>query len=150
MIKLMTNRHKHSLTKELGIQPSAHCQNNDEKCIQKHKEAAKVASNLPTRKLLEELTKLDNMELRTDSLLDELSVPTINVSFEKLFMASDDVSEWKRLFKELGVGPTVLTARMIEATGHASTSIPFHNVTLSNYEEVRDALNGTKFASFLH
>ncbi len=43
--------------------------------------------------LVEELKKLDDMENRVDDLLKELDVPTIKVSFEKLFQSGDDVSE---------------------------------------------------------
>ena len=98
---------------------------------------------------MKKLTKLDNMENAVDDLLEKMSVPTIRVSFEKLF-SSSDVSEWKKLFGELGVGPSNLTRSAIVRAGHAATSLPFHNITLENYAEVKMALNGTKFASLLH
>ena len=100
--------------------------------------------------LLKELTKLDAMENAVDDLLDRMGVPTIRVSFEKLFSSSDDVSEWTRLFGELGIGPTNLTRSDIDRAGHAATSLPYHNITLGNYDEVKMALDGTKFASLLH
>ena len=64
-------------------------------------------------RLLKELTKLDAMENAVDDLLDRMGVPTIRVSFEKLF-SSSDVSEWTRLFGELGIGPTNLTRSDID------------------------------------
>ena len=100
-------------------------------------------------RLLKELTKLDDMENAVDDLLDRMGVPTIRVSFEKLF-SSSDVREWTRLFGELGIGPTNLTRSDIDRAGHAATSLPYHNITLGNYDEVKMALNGTKFASLLH
>ena len=100
-------------------------------------------------RLLKELTKLDDMENAVDDLLDKMGVPTIRVSFEKLF-SSSDVSEWTRLFGELGVGPSNLTRSDVDRAGHAATSLPYHNITLGNYAEVKMALNGTKFASLLH
>jgi hypothetical protein len=37
-----------------------------------------------------------------------------------------------------------------ERPGHAATRVPFHNFTLSNYNEVRDTLAGTEFEILLH
>jgi hypothetical protein len=85
---------------------------------------------------------------KTDTILDQYNVPTIHVSFEKLFADNEDVSEWKRIFDFLGVGPRDnLTRKDIERAGHAATSIPF---TLSNYNDVRDTLAGTEFEILLH
>ena len=44
---------------------------------------------------------------------------------------------------------------MTEKTLHSAmndlaTGIPFHNVTLGNYEEVKKVLEGTEFESLLH
>lgn len=104
---------------------------------------------LPTKKLVQTLKDLDDRENEVDNVLDRLNVPTVKVSFERLFLAGKDVEEWLRVFRFLGTGPTNLTASDVEKAGHAATSIPFHNITLSNYEEVRSALNGTKFADLL-
>ena len=141
-------RHKHNHNPKTD----AHCQQDDEECIKKHLDAGS-GIHLPAGegRLLKELTKLDDMENAVDDLLDRMGVPTIRVSFEKLFSSSsDDVSEWTRLFGELGVGPTNLTRSDIDRAGHAATSLPYHNITLGNYDEVKMALNGTKFASLLH
>ena len=106
---------------------------------------------LPTRNLIKELEKLDDMENRGDDLLKDLNVPTIKVSFEKLFQSGDDVSEWKRIFTYLGVGPTSnLTSHDVEKAGHAATSIPFHNETLKNYDEVKATLASSQFETLLH
>ena len=93
---------------------NAHCQNDDKDCIQQQLKGG-TGIILPTRNLVEELKKLDDMENRVDDLLMELNVPTIKVSFEKLFQSGDDVSEWKRIFTYLGVGSTSnLTSRHVE------------------------------------
>ena len=91
------------------------------------------------------------METRVDELLTSFNISAIYVSFEKLFSAGSDTSEWVRIFEYLGVGPTSnLTIGDVERAGHAATSIPFHNMTLSNYEEVREILAETKFEHLLH
>ena len=91
------------------------------------------------------------MEEKTDQLLEQYNVPTIHVSFEKLFTTDKDTSEWRRIFDYLGVGPRDnLTRHDIDKAGHAATSIPMHNVTLSNYDEVRKVLLGTRFEHLLH
>jgi len=65
---------------------NAHCQKNDEDCIQQQLKGG-TGIILPTRNLVEELKKLDDMENRVDDLLKELDVPTIKVSFEKLLLS---------------------------------------------------------------
>lgn len=98
-----------------------------------------------------QLKEAADREDRVDNLLKELNVPTIHVTYEKLFLAGSDTAEWMRIFEFLGVGPTAnLTVSEVEQAGHAATSIPVHNITLSNYEEVKDVLDGTEFYSLLH
>eukprot|EP00571_Detonula_confervacea_P014488 CAMPEP_0172307628 /NCGR_PEP_ID=MMETSP1058-20130122/8446_1 /TAXON_ID=83371 /ORGANISM="Detonula confervacea, Strain CCMP 353" /LENGTH=285 /DNA_ID=CAMNT_0013019845 /DNA_START=45 /DNA_END=898 /DNA_ORIENTATION=- len=143
LLDVMISRHKHSLSKKDNGKEgkiSAHCQKDDEKCL---KNQLKAGSGilLPTRRLVSHLQHLDDSENRVDNLLEMMNVPTIIVSFEKLFLAGEDTSEWTRIFKYLGAGPTAnLTAGEVEKAGHAATSIPFHNVTLGNYDEVRSTL----------
>lgn len=106
---------------------------------------------MPTKKVVSILEELDGIERRVDNLLEELEVPVIHTTFERLFAAGNDTTEWMRLFSFLGVGPTTgLTASDVRKAGHAATSSTFHNVTLLNYEEVRRTLSGTKFESLLH
>ncbi|KAL7541636.1 hypothetical protein ACHAXR_011081 [Thalassiosira sp. AJA248-18] len=153
LLDVMISRHKHSLSKkDHGTEGkiSAHCQKDDRECLKQHLKAG-TGISLPTRRLVSQLQQLYDMEGRVDKLLERMHVPTISVSFEKLFLAGSD-SEWKRIFQFLGVGPTEnLTAAEVEKAGHAATSMPLHNVTLSNYEEVRNTLLGApNFASLLH
>ena len=90
-------KHNHGSSKT-----HAHCQQDDSECIKKHLEVGS-GIHLPVNdgRLLKELTKLDAMENAVDNLLDKMGVPTIRVSFEKLFSSSDDVGEWTKLFGEL-------------------------------------------------
>lgn len=128
---------------------SSHCQKDDEECLNAQLKAG-IGIVLPTKKLVKELHHLHKMEQKTDEILEQYKVQTIHVSFEKLFSANGDTSEWRRIFDYLGVGPTNFTHSDIEHAGHAATSVPMHNVTLSNYEEVREILTGTEFEVLLH
>jgi hypothetical protein len=127
----------------------SHCQKEDKKCIQSQLKAG-TGITLPTKHLLKELKHLHEMEERTDRILREYKVPTIHVSFERLFSIDEDTTEWKRIFDYLGVGPRHLTRKNIEDAGHAATSIPLHNLTLGNYHEVRSVLIGSEFEHLLH
>ena len=134
----------------ISIYLSAHCQKGDEECLKAQLQAG-TGIELPTKNLLKELKHLHDMEERTDKILQEYNVPTIHVSFERLFTSDEDTSEWRRIFDYLGVGPKhQLTRQDIEKAGHAATSIPLHNVTLSNYDEVRSILIGSEFEHLLH
>ncbi len=128
----------------------AHCKEGDKECIAAHLKYGKGVL-LPTKKLLLKLEGGLDLEKRIDKLLEKLNVPTINVTYEGLYFG-EDASEWMRIFRFLGVGPSQnLTPQDVEEAGQfVSTSVSYHNVTLGNYEEVRSTLNGTKFASLLH
>ncbi|KAL9188792.1 hypothetical protein ACHAXT_007170 [Thalassiosira profunda] len=141
----------HQFTHRRNETIDAHCQVGDEECIQKQMKAG-AGIELPTRRLLKELKVLNDMEQRTDRLLADMKVPTIHISYEKLFLVGNDTSEWARVFDFLGVGPSKeeLTVDAIKKAGHAATSVPFHNTTLSNYAEVREVLLGTEFERLLH
>lgn len=146
LLDVVISRYKHKGNKG---NINAHCRKDDEKCVQQHMKAS-TGFVLPTRSLLSQLKELNDMEMRTDRLLSKMKVPTIHVSFEKLFMGTD-ASEWTRTFAFLGVGPSGdVSMADVEEASHAATSIPYHNVTLSNYAEVVDVLLGTEFDSLLH
>ena len=135
---------------QLTYKFSSHCQKTDEKCVKAQLQAG-TGIELPTKNLLKELKHLHDMEERTDNILEQYNVPTIHVSFERLFTNDEDTHEWKRVFDYLGVGPRHrLTRKDVEKAGHAATSIPFHNVTLSNYDEVKSVLVGSEFQHLLH
>ena len=147
MLDVIISKHKHSTN---GKKIQAHCLNGDEKCVKQHLRAG-TGISLPTARLLKDLADLDDRELRVNRLLAKMNVPTIHVSFEKLFSAGSDTSEWTKIFNYLGSGPSKdLTAADVERAGHVATSIPFHNVSLSNYKEVKEVLLGTEFESLLH
>jgi len=141
---------KHNLINEASYSHLSHCKTGDVNCIKRHKQHG-TGIDVPTQDLLERMTKMERFQDRYDKMLDELKVPHIKVTYEKLYH-STDAEEWMRIFRFLGRGPgSNLSRNLVEkAMEHAGTSSPFHNVSISNYEEVRDMLNGTKFERLLH
>ena len=145
LLDVLISGHKHRVG-----HVDAHCAKDDEECIKLHLSLG-TGLVLPTKRLLAEIRRKTKEEDDVDCLLEELGVPHIKVSFEKLYY-SDDAEEWMRIFRFLGVGPTEgLTRKHVhEATKHAATHSPHHNVTLENYEEVRRLLVGTEVEGLLH
>ena len=129
----------------------AHCRKGDARCITQHLKAGKGMA-LPTQILLKKLTRLAEQEDKTDALLAELKVPHIQVTYERLYQAGNDTSEWTKIFKFLGVGPADgLSREQLEgAMKFAPTSKPSHRTTLANFDEVSSVLKGTKFEGLLH
>jgi len=127
-----------------------HCMLNDTKCIEEHKKFG-IGLHVPMENLMITLKKMRKDGRKFNKLLLKMNVPHIKVSYEKLFYG-DNVDEWKRIFLFLGRGPVHnLSRNLVEkAMEHVGTSSPFHNVTISNYEEVRDMLIGTNFERLLH
>jgi len=87
-------------------------------------------------------------------LLMKMKIPHVQVTYERLYYNGDDTSEWRKIFKFLGVGPAHskdLTRRHLEgAMEHVATSIPMQNVTLKNFDAVSKILKGTEFEGLLH
>jgi len=127
-----------------------HCRLDDVKCIEEHKKFG-IGLHVPTENLMITLKKMRKDGRKYNRLLLKMNVPHIKVSYEKLFYG-DNANEWKRIFLFLGRGPAHnLSRNLVEkAMEHVGTSSPFHNVTISNYEEVRDMLIGTNFERLLH
>jgi len=128
-----------------------HCLQDDMKCINAHKN---VGSNiyLPLDTLLYELHDRSARNTEVDLQLKLFNVTHIKVSYEELF-ESNDAEEWMRIFRFLGRGPGFhLTKEQVEIAMEtvATSNKPSHNVSISNYKEVRDVLKGTEFESLLH
>jgi len=129
----------------------AHCKVDDVECLKLH-ELASQGLSVPVGEMLEHLFKDYEAEEHVDQVLEDLNVPHIHVSYEKLYFGDDISSEWMRIFEFLGVGPANgLTDQQVhDAMQTAATFNPSHKDTLVNYEEVRDAVKDTPFESMLH
>lgn len=113
--------------------PAAHCAVDDEECIEQHKRAG-LGLQVPVDDLMERLEAEWHKENEVDRLLQELGVPHVKVSFEKLFTSSDgnDISkEWARILTFLGFDASHLTPELVEkAMKHAATSNADHKETI--------------------
>ena len=129
-----------------------HCHVSDEECAKKAKEAS-MGLQLPTKKLLDKLKRDRDIEAKVDKLLEDNNVPHVQVTYEELYYGKDGgVGEWMKVFNFLGKGPGegLTTEQLHGAMEHVATNIPMHNVTLGNYEEVKEILKETEFESLLH
>ena len=141
-----------SVYKHRNNHAPAHCKVGDQACIEAHIKAAQ-GLKVPVEDMMMRLEQEYEAEIMVDRVLQELGVPHVYVSFDELFHGDNIAKEWARIFAFLGVGPKEdsLTTEMVEkAMMHAATHSPYHNETIENYEEVRDALMGTKFENLLH
>jgi len=151
MLDVILSRIKHdTMIEAANLTGRAHCRLDDVKCLEEHKKFG-TGLHVPIENLLEKLKQLHKIQKNSEKKLEDLRVPHIKVSYEKLF--NDDISmEWEKIFRFIGRGPVHnLSKELLEkAMEHVATSSPFHNVTILNYEEVRDILVGTSFEKLLH
>ena len=133
-----------------GGNERAHCAPNDSECIELMNKYG-IGMMVPIDSLLKELRKIALMEDTFDGYMEKFKVPYINVTYEELYLR-DNAEEWMRIFRFLGKGPSSgLSKKQVdEVMEHASTSSRFHNVTMSNYIDVRNLLIGTEFENLLH
>lgn len=153
LLDVQISRRKHSSHKTIG----AHCMKGDLKCIEKGVNAS-MGLDLYTGnmgRLFNRLDTLQKYEDRVDELLLKMNVPHVQVKYERLFNVDGkggDIEEWEKIFSFLGTGPaTGLTRERLEGgMKHAATHPTGHNTTLANYDEVAEALKGTKYENLLH
>ncbi len=151
LLDVQISRRKHSL----HTTTAAHCMKGDLECIQKNSFTGLDLYGGEMDKLYNHIDFLQNHEDRVDELLTKMNVPFVQVRYERLYNVDGkggDIEEWEKVFSFLGVGPaTNLTHKQLErGMKHAATHPPGHNMTLANYDEVAEALKGTKFENLLH
>ena len=150
LLDVVISKYKHSIYK--GGVAAAHCMKGDSECIEKGIKAS-TGLELPTDTLLDTLQEYDTLENKVDEMLKKMKIPHVRVTYERLYYNGNDTSEWRKIFKFLGVGPAHskdLTRRHLEgAMEHVATSIPMQNVTLKNFDAVSKILKGTKFEYLL-
>ena len=106
---------------------------------------------IPINETLAYLETMTQDEDNVDALLDDMNVPHVHVTYDKLYHA-DNADEWMRIFEFLGVGPAQdLTLEHVQsAMSMAPTSSVHHRDTVSNFDELKEALQGTDFEVLLH
>eukprot|EP00568_Trieres_chinensis_P009477 CAMPEP_0183297548 /NCGR_PEP_ID=MMETSP0160_2-20130417/4817_1 /TAXON_ID=2839 ORGANISM="Odontella Sinensis, Strain Grunow 1884" /NCGR_SAMPLE_ID=MMETSP0160_2 /ASSEMBLY_ACC=CAM_ASM_000250 /LENGTH=382 /DNA_ID=CAMNT_0025459397 /DNA_START=51 /DNA_END=1199 /DNA_ORIENTATION=+ len=151
-LDFVISSNKHKLSKNQGNVISAHCEKGDKECLGKHLNASK-AMNLPTKNLLSNLKRISQQEDGVDRYLQEMGIPHVSVSYERLYSGDETaLAEWRRVFEFIGTGPTDnLTPEQLQnAMETEVTHLPLHNQTLSNYNEVKNMLTGTEYECLLH
>ena len=150
MLDVIISSYKHKIYDSAIT--AQHCHVGDAECAERAKEASRNLQ-LPTKKLLFKLRRDKADEDKIDEMLVEMNVPHVQVAYEELYYGKDGgVNEWMKIFKFLGIGPgeRLTEKKLHSAMNDLATGIPFHNVTLGNYEEVKKVLEGTEFESLLH
>jgi len=150
ILDALLSKFKHRLMRSQEINEIAHCAPNDSECVELMKKYG-IGILVPIDSLLKELREIALMEDKFDRYMKEIKVPHINVTYEELYL-SNNAEEWMRIFRFLGTGPSSGLSRkhVDEIMEHTSTSSRFHNVTISNYIDVRNLLVGTEFENLLH
>eukprot|EP00588_Corethron_pennatum_P000407 CAMPEP_0194287598 /NCGR_PEP_ID=MMETSP0169-20130528/35105_1 /TAXON_ID=218684 /ORGANISM="Corethron pennatum, Strain L29A3" /LENGTH=329 /DNA_ID=CAMNT_0039034347 /DNA_START=193 /DNA_END=1179 /DNA_ORIENTATION=+ len=126
------------------IYTSAHCKAGDISCI-RHNTKAGLNITIPDVKNLYKFLRREvDAEDSVDWMLKKLGVPTVFVSYEKLYFPktpAEGLNEWKRIFTFLGnigqSGNSDLTwDDIVNSMGHAPTSVDKHYVKIANFESV--------------
>lgn len=140
-----------TLKRRQGKMKKGHCSKGDEKCLKKH---LKAGSNItvPIEDMIEYLETMSQDEDDVDALLDNMNVPHVHVTYERLYHKDSAADEWMKIFRFLGVGPSEgLTLKQVSnAMGMEPTSHARHRDTIFNYNELKEALEGTEFENLLH
>jgi hypothetical protein len=135
-----------TLTKML----SSHCRVGDTKCLEQRQDIEKTIV-LPINKLMTMLESTVENNNGVQKLLDELNVPRVDVTYEKLYYA-ENAEEWMKSMRFLGVG-LVQGLTLDTVKQHmklAPTSIGRDlNKRIANYDQVKAALTSTKYEQFL-
>lgn len=119
----------------------------DDACKERHK---KAKPTLNVTVLVNQIKQLEEEINEVDQLLDDHSVPHVDVSYERLYSVQDIALEWRRVFSFIGVGPSVdqlTSADLVAHMEHAATSDSSAPLwaKIQNYEEVVETLRGTKY-----
>lgn len=128
-----------------------HCTAGDDECVQKHKKRSKNVI-LPTGQDL--IHHIDHALAHDEYVKKKMSragVKYLHVSYEKLFH-TNTAAEWMKIFQFLKRGPAAnLTIDMVRETfSMVSTSSRKHKEMISNYDEVKETLSGTRHFHLLH
>jgi len=124
----------------------------DEECKEMHK---KAKPTLNVTGLVNQIKQLEEEINEVDQLLDDHSVPHVDVSYERLYNVQDIALEWRRVFSFIGVGPSadqLTSADLVAHMEHAATSNSSASMRakIQNYEEVVKMLQGTKYEAYLY
>lgn len=140
MLDVAVSRYKHK-----QIYLGSHCKT--EECAASHKVSDMV---LPVERLVSTLYTLTHTRAYSLRQLEAFGVKRVDVAYEKLYY-SPTADEWMRLLRFMGMAPTAnLSMSYVKKhLKYVSTNMPMRNITLANYDEVVQTLNGTNWEKLL-
>jgi len=133
------------------IHTSAHCKVGDISCIKSNTKAGLNITIPDVKNIYNLLRREVDAEDSVDWMLKKLGVPTVFVSYEKLYFPktqAEGLNEWKRILTFLGnIGqsgnPDLTWDDIANSMGHAPTSVDKHDVKIANFKSVWKKLNDT-------
>ncbi len=143
-------KHKQSRRTDGENKIPAHCQVGDDECVKWHFKNERNILFPTGNDLLKQLDTNSVIHEKLIRLLDKLDIDYVEVSYEKLYN-SESADEWMRIFKHLGVGPSVglNMEEVTRAMGLSRTNQGNKSEILSNFDDVYDTLKGTKYEGLL-
>jgi hypothetical protein len=149
LLDVYRSKRKHIENSQL---PS-HCYSGSvQSCVELHAQASKSLA-LNATALYSKLYEMTRKEDYLDELLARLQVPTVHVSYDKLYYPDTPIegsSEWNKIFQFLGKRSD-WTWEEITGTMDLvpSTKTRSHRESIQNFDEVQAVLNGTEFSTLL-
>jgi hypothetical protein len=127
----------------------AHCAVHDTECRDKHARLG-TGVHLPTDDLIHHLKEAEKKDDFIEQTLIDVGAQYVRVSFERLY-DQENIQEWKKILYFLQKGPadTLTMQQVHDAFAIQRTSTRSHQDILSNYEQVKQVLQGTPFESLL-
>jgi hypothetical protein len=129
-----------------------HCYSGSVQCVALHAQASRsLALNATT--LYSKLYEMTRKEDYLDELFARLQVPTVHVSYDKLYYPETPIegsSEWNQIFQFVGKRSNWTWEEITEVMDLVpSTKTRSHRDSIQNFDEVQAVLNGTEFSKLL-
>lgn len=148
-LDVVISREKHTIMRNNLGRKRPHCKQNDARCLAVHqKSGTGIALNKTA--LLDTLSAIRERENKVDKLLQQMGVPVVHVSYDKLYYDTT-ADEWMKIFRFLQVGPMEgLTMDVVRGgMTFVATSNRDHRAILAEYDAIAELLRGTEFENLL-
>jgi len=125
----------------------AHCSQSDTDCLENHK---RFNVTLPIDDLMNDLQENAAQEKLIETTLRNIGINYYRTSYEKLY-SCENAEEWMNIFRYLKRGPT--EGLHIDDVENAFPMVKTTKVSLesllANYDQVKQSLDGTRFADLI-